>query len=544
MSITSEPGALPVERTDDCFDLLADAVRSHFASTVQQYGPHLFTVEAGDLDAIYVAALPDHARQQHTCNCCRSFLKHYGNLVAITDAGDLMPVMWPANAGAALYHDAVAALHRAVSAGKVTGVFLSSASMWGSPLTGDPLTGEWTHLAVSPSTLMFRHSLLNAGQAMAEKREHFGTLSRALAEFSPELVGQAVTFLEAEALYRSEKVAGPARFLHQLQDAQAAVARKDRTGARRRNLVWRALAGAPAGFCTPRSSMVGTLLEDMAAGLPFEDVKAKFAAKMHPLQYQRPQAPASAGNIAQAEKIVAQMGLEASLRRRFARLDEVETLWLWKPQPPAHQADGGVFGHLMAKGSANERVATQQVPVAITWDKFAKSVLPSALEMHLYTESSMDFGALVTAVDPDAPPLFQWDRDGARNPVSWYLYQGGSSPTRWNLNTNAWVVVTGVALKPNAWGGRQADHDGKGAMFLLAGARDSDNRELALFPETLRAELHAVRRTIEQFSKSRRIEGVEEASACGLIIGKKNLPHRLRVRSATGVAVYHIDRWD
>lgn len=537
-SITSEPGQEPTERTDDRFDLFADAVRSHFASTVQQHGPHLFTVEAGDLDAIYMAALPEHARQQHTCNACRSFFNRYGNLVAITEAGDVVPAMWPTNGGAGLYDDAAAALRRAVAAGKVTGVFLSSASVW-----GQPITGKWTHLAVSPSTLMFRHPLMNAGQAMAEKREHYGTLLRALAEFSPELVGQAVTFLEAETLYRGEKVAGPARFMHQLQTAQAGVARQDRTGAKRRNLVWRAVAGAPAGFCTPRSGVIGSLLEDMAAGLAFEDVKAKFAAKMHPLQYQRPQAPASAGNIAQAEKVVAQMGLEASLRRRFARLEEVETIWTPTPTSAPKEA-GGVFGHLQAKGSAEERVATQQVPVAITWDKFTRNVLPGALEMHLYTEARMDFGALVTAVDPDAPPLFQWDRDDARNPVSWYLYHGGSSPTRWNLDTNAWVSVTGLALKPDAWKGNQAAHHGKGAMILLAGARDTDNRELALFPETLRAELHQVRRTLEQFSKSRRIEGEEEASACGLIIGTQNTRHRLRVRSSTGVATYHIDRWD
>jgi hypothetical protein len=523
----------------DPFDLLVDAVRSHFASTVTKHGPHLFTVDAGDLYAVYLAALPVEARQEHTCNACRSFFDRYGNLVAITENGDTVPAMWPIRSGADLYDDAVAALRRAVSAAKVTGVFLSSSSVW-----GKPLTGEWTHLAVSPSTPMFRHPLMSADQAMAEKHEHFGTLSRALAEFSPELVGQALTFLDAESLYREEKVAGPARFIHQLQEARARVQSKDRTGAKRRNLVWRAVAGAPAGFCTPRSSMIGTLLEDMAAGLPFEDVKAKFASKMHPLRYQRPQVEAGAVNIAQAEKIVAQLGLEPSLRRRFARLDEVETIWTPSPAPAQEKA-GGVFGHLKAKGSADERIAIQQEPVPITWDKFTRTVLPGALEMHLYTESNMSFGALVTAVDPDAPPLLQWDREGNRNPVSGYQYFHGSSPSAWHLDSHVWVRVTGLALMPSTWKGYQwADHHGKGAILLLEGARDMTNPTLALFPETLRAELHSVRKVIEQFSKSRRIEGVEDASACGLLLGKENSRHRLRVRSATGLAIYHIDRWD
>lgn len=50
--------------------------------------------------------------------------------------------------------------------------------------------------------------------------------------------------------------------------------------------------------------MIGTLLDDIASGMSFDSVSRRFAEKMHPLQYQRPQAAPSAGNIAQAEKIV------------------------------------------------------------------------------------------------------------------------------------------------------------------------------------------------------------------------------------------------
>jgi hypothetical protein len=71
--------------------------------------------------------------------------------------------------------------------------------------------------------------------------------------------------------------------------------------------------------------MIGTLLEDIHVGLPFDDFKAKFAAKMHPLQYQRPQAAPKVGAIAQAEKLVEQLGIVRSLKRRFARLDDLDS---------------------------------------------------------------------------------------------------------------------------------------------------------------------------------------------------------------------------
>ena len=111
-------------------------------------------------------------------------------------------------------------------------------------------------------------------------------------------LAQALKLLKSEALYRSEKVLGQAQWLYDLHRALPSRRNRD-------HVLWRAVAAAPAGFCHPRSSMIGTLLEDLAAGMPFDDVSRRFAEKMHPLLYQRPQAAPSAGNIAQAEKIVA-----------------------------------------------------------------------------------------------------------------------------------------------------------------------------------------------------------------------------------------------
>ncbi len=89
--------------------------------------------------------------------------------------------------------------------------------------------------------------------------------------------------------------------------------------------------------------MIGTLMEDIQAGLRFAEVKAKFDAKMDPLLYQRPQAAPSAGNIAQAEKVVQALASAGALQRRFARLKDIQALWTRRVSrcPPS----GGVFAH-------------------------------------------------------------------------------------------------------------------------------------------------------------------------------------------------------
>lgn len=525
------------QHSGDEFDAFAQASHANFASVVAAHGPHLFTVDAGDLFAAYLENLPAEERQHHTCHCCRRFIEQYGNLAAITADGLLIPVMWNLSGVPDLYSGAVHAMASMVSRGRVTGVFLSKEATWGTPQTG-----TWTHFAQRPPVaLIHRNRALTPGQAMAAKREDFGTLNRGIAEFSRDHVAQALTLLEADALYRAEKVIGPARWLLQLHDA-----RDGKRGLARDNVTWLAVASAPVGFCTPRSSMVGTLLEDIAAGMNFATVKKRFDAKMNPLQYQRPQAPASAGNIAQAEKLVAELGLEPALHRRFARLEELQTVWTpTEVQKP--DAKGGVFGHLQPKGEAKP-AAMNVPPQTITFEKFRRTVLPAAKQIEFYLPPhSLNFCAMLTAVHADAPPILQWDSEESRNPFSWYVYNGGSLPHSWGLSSGSYVKVTGITLKPNMWAGEERfSHQAKGALFVLEGARDTRNPGLGLFPEILKADLHKVRATIEAYSRSGQVDGADEASANGILVGNgvTNQDNVVRVTTDLGMAQYKIDRWD
>src|SRR5690606_29886312 len=223
-------------------------------------------------------------------------------------------------------------------------------------------------------------------------------------------------------------------------------------GSQRTNLVWLAVATAPAGFCHPRASMIGTLLEDIAAGKSYDEVAAAFAAKMHPLRYQRPQAAPAAGTIAAAERRVQELGIQRSLPRRFARLDEVQALW--RPAPKKNDAPAsGVFGHLKPK-TAKPTSAAMNIPAqTMTWVKFRDEVLPTAERIELRAPEHGPYVALVTAVNMDAPPILQWDQEDARNPVSWYFWNGGSNARSFGLNGGSYVEVEAVALKPSMWNG-------------------------------------------------------------------------------------------
>lgn len=513
-------------------------VNARFLENCADGAKPLFTTDAEDVWRLYLDSFAQPTqRQYYSCHACRQFIERFGALATIGEDGVVAPAIWnvddATDDAAEIYRPALAAMAQAVRHAKVTGVFLSSDAVW-----GKPETGVWYHLAVRPTEgMLHRRATQTANQAMAEKRADFKAVMHALNTFSQAHLETALTLLKTEALYRSEKVLGQAQWLYDLHLAYAAA-----RGSAKANAVWRAVATAPAGFCHPRSSMIGTLLQDIAAGKDFNAVSSAFAAKMHPLAYQRPQAAPAAGAIAAAEKVVQQLGAAGSLARRFARLDEVQALWRPAPKKDTAQT-GGVFGHLKQKSAQVRSMAIP--PQTMTWEKFHRTVLPGAERIAFLAPKHGSYAALVTAVNADAPPILQWDREGARNPVSWYFWHGGSSAASFNLPGGQFVEVEAVALKPSMWNGGH-EHQGAGVMFVLAGARESKQDGAALFPEILKAEFHGIRSVLEAYSRGASIEGMHEAHAAGMMLTKGNKPWHatLRVWSNGKSLDYCLDRWD
>ena len=501
----------------------------------------LFATDAPDLVEIFLGAIPPSLRQLHTCATCKKFFQRYGGLVVVGPKGKTVPVMWDPEGTPQLYVEATRALAAAVAQAPIAGVFLSAATSW-----GVPHTGAWSHLAVTPAeSLVLKPSLLKTtSQIVAEKQQDYETLVRGLEEFPLSVVSKAQSLLTTGALYRSEKCIGVAKWLVELHEARKA----SKNLRAKENVTWRAVAEAPPGFCHVRSTMIGALLEDIQAELPFAQIKARFDAKLNPLQYQRPTAAPTAGNIAQAEKIIAKLKAQGSLERRFARLADVKTLWLPTPSK-GEPAKAGVFSHLTPRGSASPASEVEAPAVTMTWEKFSRAVLPTAERVEYYVPASnQPYLAMVTAKNLDAPPIIQWDCEGERNPVTWFFYANGTAPARWNLRAGVYHPVTAIALPPSMWSAtRRFDHQGEKVFFLLEGAKDTEYLQGAgFFPEFLKSEFHEIRATIEAYARAAVIEGKDEAEACGLGLAKGSTwDQTFRVTAKRGErTLYKLDRWD
>jgi hypothetical protein len=548
MTLSANPAKLlPSQLTADGYDEFLAAVGRVFFTALAD-NKFLFQTDASNLWSLYLTGASDTELRERNCRCCKTFIERFGGLVLIDSKGKLKSALWNIEAPEA-YRSAAKHLATTVEQSKVTGVFVSSESMLGSQYTG-----QWQHVAVDwPQSHRHNSPLTSASQVAAQRRQDFDMLLRGLADFPLPVVKTAHSHLSTGALFRSEKCEGVAQWLMALHEDRQSTKNEHAQN----NITWKAVASAPAGFCHVRSGMIGTLLEDLVAELPFETLKARFEAKMSPTQYLRPQAAPTEQNIAQAEKMLATLRAAGALERRFAKLDDVQTYWLspaWREHAnathgPTNQAEAtkGIFAHLRTKPTI--KVETSGAPpVVMTWVKFASTVLTTADRLELFVpEAKRSYGAFVTAKNPEAPPLLQWDSTDKRNTASMYLYVSGSLPHAWNLKAGEFHEVTALVEAPSMWNkARPMSHQGNSVCVVLKGAYDTAHEAGGgMFPESMKSEFHSIRRTLEAYFKTATIEDKTEAEVCGLFLSKgSNWDSEFAV-THNGLRVrYRLDRWD
>ncbi len=502
-------------------DVAYNVFEEMVSKRVAQINGPLFETTA-DPDALWDAYL-ENLTQHYNCHACKKFIQKYFGLAQVTPDGGLWPAILDNMASVPeMFWSSANTMRSFVLHSKITGVFVSSDKVWGTPKTGD-----WTHLSGVPSNV--HKGLKTASQVAAEKKEDYGVLHRSLSEYTVEVIREAVRVLEADALDRSEKTLGVAKWFLDLHE---------RAKGWRRNLVWLAVATAPPGWCHIRSSMISTLLDDIVAGMDFATISARWNAKIHPLQYMRPQAPPTAGSITVANKLVAKLSAEGSLSRRFAELDEIVTFWRPTASDPAKTpTGGGVFDHLKA---TKQPVALQLPAQTMTWVRFQETVLPRANKIELRVPSSGPFYGMVTAAVGSAPPILQWDTE-PRNPFSWFFFHGGSQASRWSLTSGSWVTVNALCSKPPHWHHPEVFTREEEAVFMvLEGCRlDQPFAGGNFFPECLRSEFHEIRSVMEAYSNKAVVAGTGTAN--GLSLSKS--PTCVYYIRVNGSDLYTLDRW-
>lgn len=365
------------------------------------------TVDGNAVFERYLASFPEGSnpiykeRTEHDCSCCKHFLRNLGNVVAVVD-GKLTSI-WDVPGAEYPYNEVAAALHEFVVNHPITGLFRVSERNYGTQqskqLLADGSVKKWNHFY---GTVADRHFTKEVGTVCGDYGTTVQVFQRGLEELSADAFQTVADLIGNNSLYRGEEHSPALNAFQKVQKEYA----KLKTKAERDNFVW-LNAGSPAARF--RNTVIGTLIQDLSAGMDLEAAVKSFETKVAPTNYKRPTALITPRMVQDAMKTIQELGLEPALERRFAKLSDVSVNnVLWVDNSVKGKMKDGIEGLLL--DAAVTKAPKEAKAVEITIADFMKDVLPkaSSIEMLVKNTHTGNFMSLTAPVHADVEPLFKW----------------------------------------------------------------------------------------------------------------------------------------
>lgn len=259
-------------------------------------------------------------------------------------------------------------------------------------------------------------------------------LSRGMNDLSLDAAKEVQSLIDSNALYRGKEFKGAVDKFIELKEAYIRAAVKD---------LWVWLNAKKLGEQTRfRSTVIGTLVEDLTNGVDLERSVASFESKVAPTNYKRTTALATPMMIAKAKADVAELGYSESIYREFAELKDLPTDKMIYIESRAKTVD--VFDTMSEEAGAVVKYVDNAVGISAS-ELLAKLKGAKKVEVLRQPHSVANEFVLTRAADSTAPNMFKWD-----NTLAW-AYTSGTTDAIKERVKEAGGDVTGDVRVSLAW---------------------------------------------------------------------------------------------
>lgn len=421
------------------------AVQEQFLSMCD--GGHLFTtnIDKEQIWGKYLASFPEGSnpihieRTEHDCSACKSFIRQYGNIVALKD--NQIVSIWDIEIGG--HYQVVAdALSEMVKSGGIENVFLNDFPKLGTDFNHgeneDGSVTKWHHFFL---TLPLQHVLKSKdsiGTKLSDYRASKDVFKRSLEEISMDAVDTVLELINQNSLYRGEEHKGIVETLQRLKKEYDKLPEDQRD-----NHCW-ATAARMGGAAKIRNTVIGTLLSDISDGVDLDRAVRTFESKVAPANYKRPNALITKRMIEDAQEKIKELGFEESLARRYAEMDDITINNVLFANRDVKKAMN-VFDEL--KESVPEDLKKLSKVEEVSIEDFVSSILPTAEKIEVLFEGK-HLNNMVSLIAPEndgSPSMFKW-----RNGFSW-TYAGEVADSIKLRVKRAGGNVNGILRNSLAW---------------------------------------------------------------------------------------------
>jgi hypothetical protein len=351
-------------------------------------------------------------RTEHDCNCCKSFIRAVGNMVAIIkdkDGKDKLVSIWDVSVDN-FYQDVANALSKFVKDNAISDLFLSPEATVGTDKTFQQMIDKelrtWNHFHIQlPKDFVCKGA--DIASKLGWDRTTKEVMDSSLQKINLEAVDTVLELISQNSLYRGSEHKFAVESFRKLVIGYNAAENKDL-------FCWANFKTIPESVSRIKGTVIGTLLTDISEGYELEDCLKSFEQKVAPANYKRPTAPVTKVMIEKAKEKITELGYMPSLDRRPAALKDISINNVIFADRSAKKLMVDVFDDLASQTSAKVKTIDKVEEISI--EDFIKNVLPKvdSVEIMFENKHAGNLVSLITAVNPTAPSMFKWS-----NSFSW-----------------------------------------------------------------------------------------------------------------------------
>jgi hypothetical protein len=347
---------------------------------------------------------------EHNCNCCKSFLRQYGGIVAIVD--NKVQSIWDIETDE-LYAPSIKNIKNYIKSLPITDVYKNTFEKLGTDKNTDSLKNLiWQHFF-----LVLPKEFVHKGNDSIESiqgilRENKNVLKRSLDELTIDSVETILELIAQNSLYKGKESEGILKEFNKIQKEYKNVPTQLKD-----NFCWLKSTEISQALTRIRNSAIGTLLINLSENMDLDTAVSKFETMVAPSNYKRPTALVTPRMVEDAKTKLSELGLLGSIERRFAVATDLDIKDILFVDKSSSLID--VFEDIKKDSEVNPRSFSKIEEIGI--NDFIEKILPKTKNLKVLLENQHlnNMTTLLTSVDKDSPLLFKWG-----NPFSW-SYTGG-----------------------------------------------------------------------------------------------------------------------
>lgn len=380
----------------------------------------LFVVDISkdELWSAYLAAFPEgtnpifRERPEHDCQCCKQFIVRVGKCVAIA-AGNQIQTVWDIPNAPGFYKDVAKALDTLIKSKPIYEPFYTNEPKAGLRITQevtDSGTIDWNHFFFDiPQNYIKSDHRTVVGKQMSTKQ----VLGRGLEEITHDALDIILDLIYDNAIYRGEE------FKQQVLDFKALKTIYDgvHPATAKPLFVWNNLDSSAARI---RNTAIGTLLQDLSENIDLDTAVTKFEKVVAPDNYKRTKSVVTKGMRDNALKAIKDAGIEQSLHRRHAQIEDVSVNDVIYVDRDSRSKMKDSLEELMYSGTPSKSKDFSKVQ-EISIEDFITNIVPTAetIEAQFENKLAPKLFSLIAPTYADAPNILKWDNNFSHS------YKGG-----------------------------------------------------------------------------------------------------------------------